>query len=241
MVNSKKVRNRVFFLIRLLLVLSIFTNLIIMSLVILQNENTRTVEIANEITKRIQFIFWSILTLILTFGSDYIEKKEQIDIPDMLEIVIVVFIYAGLYLSARFNLYYKYFWWDDLLHTISGIIIGFIGSIVIYKINYKYSMDISPLLVALFSFTFAVTLGVIWEILEFTSDVLLGTANQKWDLPDTEILLGKPYQGSGLRDTMSDLIVDSLGALFTSIVTFFLFKNKKKRMLKEIENILEGK
>jgi hypothetical protein len=109
-----------------------------------------------------------VITFILSFGSSIIEKRQKIDIPDILEIVIVFYIYAGMYLSDRFDLYYRFFWWDDLLHTFSGVILGFVGFIVIYKINHKYSMDINPLLVALFSFTFAVTLDVIWEIIEFS-------------------------------------------------------------------------
>jgi uncharacterized membrane protein YjdF len=101
-------------------------------------------------------------------------------------------------------------------------------------------MDISPLLVAVFSFTFAVTLGVMWEILEFSADVFLGSAHQKWDLPETEKLLGKIYQGSGLRDTMSDLIVDSIGALITSIYTYFMYKSKKKKILDEMEKMINS-
>ena len=100
-------------------------------------------------------------------------------------------------------------------------------------------MDISPLLVAVFSFSFAVTIGVFWEIAEFSLDVLLGTANQKWNLSDDAVLIGKPYQGSGLRDTMSDLIVDSIGAFITSTVTYFLYKNDKKKTLAEMKKILE--
>jgi uncharacterized membrane protein YjdF len=114
---------------------------------------------------------------------------------------------------------------------------GFIGFIVIYTINRRYSINLNPLLVALFSFNFAITLGVMWEILEFTSDVFFRTASQKWDLPDTAILLGKSYQGSGLRDTMSDLIVDSIGALITSFITYFLYKNKRIKTLNRMEKM----
>jgi hypothetical protein len=202
------------------------------------NDTENKQETIFQFSKNIESAFFALITLILTFGSDIIEKQRKIDIPDVLEIAIVIFIYAGIFLSIQFNLYYTFFWWDDLLHTLSGVIIGFIGFIVVYKINYKYSMDINPLLIALFSFTFAVTLGVMWEILEFFTDVLIGTANQKWDLPETEIMIGKPYQGSGLRDTMSDLIVDSIGAFITSIITYHMYKYQKKKTLAEMEKMI---
>ncbi len=238
--KKMSLRNKVFLTVRVLLLVSIILNFIIIIASTVHDDRVSVSELMSETGKRVEFIFWGAITLFLTFVPDYIERREKMDIPDMLEIVIVLFIYAGLFLSARYQLYYRFFWWDDLLHTLSGIIIGFIGFIVIYKINHNYSMDISPLLVALFSFTFAVSLGVIWEIMEFTADVFLGTANQKWDLPDTAVLIGKSYQGSGLRDTMSDLIVDSIGALVTSIITYFLYKNEKKKTLELMEHMLQG-
>lgn len=64
-------------------------------------------------------------------------------------------------------------------------------------------------------------------------------ANQKWDLPDTEILMGRPYQGSGLRDTMSDLIVDSIGAFITSVITYHLYKNKRKETLEKMQKMIK--
>ncbi len=66
-------------------------------------------------------------------------------------------------------------------------------------------MDVSPLLVAVFAFTFAITMGVLWEIFEFAIDWVFGTTMQSWDLPHDTTLIGRAFQGSGLRDTMSDL------------------------------------
>ena len=76
-----------------------------------------------------------------------------------------------------------------------------------------------------------------WEIFEFTADALLGTANQKWNLQETEFIIGRYYQGSGLRDTMSDLIVDSIGACITSIITYYMYKNKKESVLESMKKM----
>jgi len=214
--------------IRLLLILSIVVNVVFIILQIFPDAFITKKEVMEALSKRIELIFWTFITLLLSFLPDYIERRQHIHLPHLLEIIIVVFIFAGIFLSVRFDLYYTVFWWDDLLHTISGVIIGFIGFLIIYKVNGKYSMDISPLLVAVFAFTFAVTMGVFWEIFEFALDAFFETTMQSWDLPPTAILLGRPFQGSGLRDTMSDLIVNSLGALITSIVCYFYIKRKEK-------------
>jgi len=135
--------------IRLLLIISILTNIVFITLHLFSDDFVTKNEILEELSKRIELLFWSAVTLTLTFLPDYIEYKN-IHLPHILEIVIVIFIFAGIFLSVRFELYYHVFWWDDVLHTLSGIIIGFLGFIIIYKINSKYSMDISPLISILY-------------------------------------------------------------------------------------------
>jgi drug/metabolite transporter (DMT)-like permease len=223
--------------IRLLLMISIVVNITLMITGSSPHEHASRQEILEAFSKKIELIFWTLVTLMLSFLPDYIEKRRHIHLPHLLEIIIVVFIFAGIFLSVRFDLYYQVFWWDDLLHILSGVIIGFIGFIIIYKINGRYCMNISPLLVAVFAFSFAVTMGVIWEIFEFAMDALLGTTMQSWDLPETTFMMGKPFQGSGLRDTMSDLIVNSIGALFTSVICYFLYKKDKKKTLAMMHEI----
>jgi hypothetical protein len=233
----KKIRNNLFLAVRIALVISAAVNI---AIGLSGNNQENSPETSARLSKNIEAAFFAVITLILTFGPDIIEKREKIDIPDMLEIIIVLFIFAGIFISVQFNLYYTFFWWDDLLHTLSGVILGFFGFILVYKLNYKYSMNLNPLLVAVFSFTYAVTLGVLWEILEFSMDALVGSAHQKWDLPETEIMMGKTYQGSGLRDTMSDLIVDSIGAFITSVVAYYMYKHQKKKTLEEMRKMIKG-
>jgi hypothetical protein len=242
MISKKKKQtvNRtalVLWIIRIMLILSILLNGLVVIIDVYSDEKVDEGEVLEATTDQSELIFLALLTLILTFLPDYMEKKGFIHLPHMLELIVILFIFAGIYLSARFDLYYRFFWWDDLLHTLSGVIIGFLGFLIVYKLNHKYSMDFNPLLIALFAYTFSVTIGVIWEIFEFLMDVYFGTAMQKWNLPETTSLMGRPYQGSGLRDTMSDLILASLGALFTSVFCYFLYKNEKRKTLRMMRDI----
>jgi len=72
---------------------------------------------------------------------------------------------------------------------------------------------------------------VLWEIFEFSVDVVFGAAMQQWNLPDDARLMGKAFQGSGLRDTMSDLILASGGALFAAIFSYLAYKNDRQTVL----------
>ena len=152
-------------------------------------------------------------------------------VPNILLGIMILFVFASLVAGEIFNAYEHFWWWDDMLHTASGVILGVVGFLAVYFLNARYHMMISPLFVAVFAFTFAVTMGVIWEVIEFSADVLFHTNMQRWNLPSDATLIGRPYQGVGLRDTMSDLIVASIGSLFSSVFAYFAFKHKKRSVL----------
>jgi hypothetical protein len=234
--NKSKTYKYIITGIKILLGLSILTSIGVIIFNLTANGPLTLAEKINHSHRNVELLFSALMTLGLVMLPEYIEKRRNIKLPEILSGAITLFIFASIYLSARLALYNTYFWWDDLLHTLSGVIIGFIGFLLIYKINKKYSMNISPLLVAIFAFCFAITFGVFWEIAEFTSDALLKTSTQKWDLPANAILMGRAYQGSGLRDTMSDLILDVAGAFVTSVICYFLYKNEKHNTLKAMRN-----
>jgi len=154
----------------------------------------------------------SILTLIVLFLPSIIERRLSVDFPSEFEIAVVIFIFAALYLGEMRAYYIKYWWWDLFLHTFSALIIGAIGfSLVdILNKNEKIAIKLSPVFVSIFSFCFALAIGALWEIYEFAMDTLFGLNMQK----------------SGLVDTMTDLIVDALGALVFSVLGYLNLKGK---------------
>lgn len=152
--------------------------------------------------------------------------------PYILIGVIVAFVFAALVAGELWGAYGKFWWWDDVLHTLSGVILGFIGFVLVYFFNARYQMNINPLFVAAFAFSFAVTMAVVWEVFEFAGDALFHSQMQHWADPASVPMIGQAYQGSGLRDTMSDLIVASIGALFTSAFIYLGYKHEKSTALR---------
>ena len=154
----------------------------------------------------------SILTLFLTFLPSILEKKFRVDFPGEFEIVILLFIYASIYLGDLHAFYLKFWWWDIMLHSLSGIIFGIIGFSLIYILNRsnRCAVQLSPGFVAFFAFCFAMALGALWEIYEFLMDVLLDLKMQRF----------------GLVDTMYDLILDFFSALLTSLVGYLYLRKR---------------
>lgn len=159
-------------------------------------------------------LFLSALTFLLTLSPYFIKKQLHFKLPQTLELVIIVFLYATLFLGEIENYYYVYWWWDILMHGISAFALGFIGVGILYTLDRATVIKARPSTLAFFGFCFAVTFGAIWEILEFGIDMTLGTNMQK----------------SGLMDTMGDLIVDAFGGFVAAVMGYFYMKRENKKI-----------
>jgi uncharacterized membrane protein YjdF len=168
-------------------------------------------------------LFIVTVTLILTFYPNILERRFRVYLPSSIQVLITLFIFAAQYLGEIKNFYERFWWWDILLHTTSGFVLGIIGFMFVYLLNKNYTKNVilSPIFIALFAFCFAVMIGVIWEVYEFSMDRLVGLNMQKFRYPGQD----------GLTDTMIDLIVDSLGALVVSILGYFNIKENKQGSL----------
>jgi len=153
------------------------------------------------------------IALILTFLPELVEKKYKIDIPEEFEIWILIFVYLSLYLGEVQNFYELFWWWDTLLHGFSAISIGLLGFVVMLYLEQGNHVKAKPILICLLAFLFAVALGALWEIFEFTMDQTLGST----------------MQDNSLVDTMVDLIVDTIGAFIGALVGFIYLKNQNSR------------
>lgn len=148
------------------------------------------------------------ITLVMFLPAALVRRFHVVDVPIEFEALAVLFIFASLFLGEVRGYYARFWWWDIALHTTSGLLLGILGFLLVYVLNASSRVEfrMRPRFVALFAFAFAVAVGALWEIFEFTMDRVAGTQMQK-------PMFGDP---SGLTDTMWDLVVDTLGAAFIS-------------------------
>jgi uncharacterized membrane protein YjdF len=173
--------------------------------------------------KNYEGLFIVILTLILTFYPNILERRFRVYLPSSIQVIITLFIFAAQYLGEIRNFYERFWWWDIMLHTTSGFVLGIIGFMFVYLLNKNYDTNVtlSPIFIALFAFCFAVMIGAIWEIYEFGMDRLVGFNMQKF----------REAGQDGLIDTMVDLIVDSIGALVVSVLGYLNITQNKQGSL----------
>lgn len=110
-------------------------------------------------------VFLCILTLILFLLPTIFEKSLQIDLPNALEIIILLFIFAAEILGEIRAFYTTFAYWDTMLHTINGFLCAAIGFSLVDMCNRhkRVSLSLSPVYMAIAAFCFSMTIGVLWE------------------------------------------------------------------------------
>ncbi|MCX4190170.1 hypothetical protein [Methylophaga sp. OBS3] len=154
--------------------------------------------------------------IVLSLYPLYLAKHFRVLIPAEFQLLTIGFVFAAVFLGEVHGYYTRFWWWDIVLHTSSGFLLGIIGFLLVYVMNEseRINLNMRPGFVAFFAFLFALGAGTLWEIFEFATDSLLGTNMQKPMLGDD----------SGLTDTMWDLIVDAIGALIISVLGYGYIK-----------------
>lgn len=202
-------------------------------------------------------VFLCVMTLVLFMIPTFVDRKLHIELPNTLEVIILLFIFAAEILG-EINEYYLHFaHWDAMLHTMNGFLAAAIGFSLIDILNQsdRFSIKLSPAFVAMVAFCFSMTVGVLWEFFEFGMDYFLKMDMQKdtiltsissvvlnpegknvaVTIPiDSIVVNGAPwnyggYIDIGLYDTMSDLFVNFIGAVVFSVLGLFYIKGRGKR------------
>jgi len=124
--------------------------------------------------------FLCLFSLVLFLIPFFIESKFKISIPSTLEIIVLCFIFSAEILGEINSFYVRIPHFDTILHTINGFICAGIGFALIDLLNGNIKdIKLSPLFVSIVAFCFSMTVGVMWEVFEYSADQLLGFDMQK--------------------------------------------------------------
>ena len=139
------------------------------------------VMLAQLFNRNFENVFLCLLTLILFALPTMLERKLDIDLPNTLEVIILLFIYAAEILGEIGAYYVTFPHWDTVLHTINGFLCAAIGFSLldILNRNSRVRFHLSPLYLAIIAFCFSMTVGVVWEFFECTMDQLFFLDMQK--------------------------------------------------------------
>ena len=208
--------------------------------------------------KNYENVFLCLLTLILLIVPSFIQVQFKIELPTTLEIIILLFIFCAEILGEIQEFYVIFPMWDTILHTLNGFLAAAIGFSLVDLLNSNEHIQfkLSPLFVALVAFCFSMTIGVVWEMFEFTMDSFFGLDMQKdtivtaihsvtldptggntptsitgitETIVNGQVLNIDGYLDIGIIDTMNDLIVNFIGAATFSALGYVYIKNRGKK------------
>lgn len=164
--------------------------------------------------------------LLLTFAPAMLEHRLRVPLPVELTLITCIFLFASFVLGEVRGFYEKIWWWDLALHGFSALTVGLIGFLGIYVFYMTRRIRVAAGWVATITFAIAVSVGTIWEVFEFLMDWYFGFNMQK----------------SGLVDTMTDLLINAIGALIAATIGFFyVYKEDSLLARRLIRAVLQHK
>ncbi len=149
-------------------------------------------------------------SFVASYLPEVLERMFKVRFTEELKFATAAFIFMCFYFAEGFNWYDAFWWWDILLHTYSGLLIGLCGFLVVNEFFKRRRVRLSAPFTAFYVFIFALAAGGFWEIIEFSIDNIFHATMQP-----------------GLTDTMQDLICDFVGGLITAIASYYHVKSGK--------------
>ncbi len=139
------------------------------------------VMVAQIFNRNFENVFLCVLTLCLFTVPTILERRLSIELPDTLEIIVLLFIYAAEILGEIQAFYVHIPNWDTMLHTMNGFLCAAIGFSLldILNRNENVKFSLSPLYLAIVAFCFSMTVGVVWEFFEGAMDTFFNLDMQK--------------------------------------------------------------
>lgn len=189
-------------------------------------------------------IFICLFMVILLFVCDGVKKRLRYS--DAMQLLIYLFLIGSLLLGEVYHYYEKLWYFDVILHLLSSFIVTGLAQALLKVGKCKMNMFME----ALFAFSFAMMVAVLWEVTEFSIDRFMLADMQKDTLVSNitseilaqedgslrkvdisevrindEIVLDQ-YIDIGLFDTMEDIVCAIIGS---SLYLFWHLLSEKKR------------
>ena len=151
-----------------------------------------------------------ILALLICLIPTILKRNFNISLPCVLDFMIAVALFVHI-AGGVFNAYHTIPYYDDIAHFVSSALVALLAFVVIYILDeYWEGLHMDKYAMAFVVVIFAMAMGVLWEFLEWSTDLMLGTQEQ-W----------------GLMDTMTDLLIDTIGGMIMAVGGVHLIKRGK--------------
>jgi len=157
----------------------------------------------------------AIVAILLSLSPIILKKKANVNLPWIVDFLITLALYLHMG-GLVFGWYNKFAVWDVLTHLLGTTVIALLGFLFVFTLYYSGRIHLGIRLIGFFTFIFAMAIGGLWEIAEYSTDAILGTNSQPT-----------------LRDTIWDLIWDAAAGLVVAGLGMLYAKYTPEDKIKE--------
>ncbi len=169
--------------------------------------------------------------LAYTFSERLMNEKFYL-VPSAFYYIAIIFAFFSTYLGSFLNFYEKFEIWDDVLHFVSGILLGILciilTSFVVFKRFGKITKKPDILFMVVVGVLVSISIAVFWEFYECAFDFVVdGNMQRSLIITDPANFDPTPYMrpsgrfvDPGLMDTMGDFFQAVSGAILAGIYCF---------------------
>lgn len=138
---------------------------------------------------------------VLSLVPSIVQRNYRVTLPFELDLLITLSLFLHTFMGEGLNFYQRVWLWDKFLHVYGAAVIAMLAFLTTYTLHYTKKVRLSIPLIGFFTVTFAMAVGGLWEIGEFSLDSIFGTHAQ-----------------DGLADTMWDMVNDLVGGFVIAVL-----------------------
>lgn len=161
------------------------------------------------------YMFLSAASAALMFVPPLVYRLLRTNPNPPLTLLARLFIFLAFDIGMASKGYSGLFFYDKIVHFLSGIFFAFVGLLVFYFCKHTRRIEKTDFpLCLIFSFSFSMMIAAIWEIYEYLISFFLHTDPQA-------------SMTTGVGDTMGDIIACLFGTIIICISIVCCFKKGK--------------
>ncbi|MFD1911996.1 hypothetical protein [Halodurantibacterium flavum] len=133
-----------------------------------------------------------------------LRENTRLDLPDGVDRATALFVTATIFLGERLSFYDLLWWWDLAAHGVAGVLLVLLAALVHDQLQGRRGSEVpigGPLRM-IFILSFSIAAAALWEVLEYSLDVIFDSDAQE----------------DGLDDTMTDILAHVLGSVTAAML-----------------------
>ncbi|MBI5886136.1 MAG: hypothetical protein HZB85_06090 [Deltaproteobacteria bacterium] len=170
------------------------------------------------------FVVGTVAAVGISLVPSIVERNYRVTLPFELDLLITLSLFLHTFLGEGMDFYQRFHHWDKLLHLYGGSVVAVLGFVTVYTLHYTRKVRLSIPLIGFFTIIFALAVGALWEIGEFTVDSIFIRHTQD-DLPDT------------MWDLIDDLIGGTMAAGLGMLYVRYTNKAARKRLARPLGEV----